>query len=96
MTDHGVLPSYQGDNLVNLMAELERRLTGQSPTRGLRSDLAGLIPDRRHYVLVIADGLGESQLAHPGADRLRLSNRAVLKAPFPTTTTVGICSLLNV
>ena len=34
MTDHGVLPSYQGDNLVNLMAELERRLTGGSPTRG--------------------------------------------------------------
>ena len=34
MTAHGVLPSYQGDNLVNLMAELERRLTGESPTRG--------------------------------------------------------------
>ena len=48
MTDHGVLPSYQGDNLVNLMAELERRLTGGSPTRGgKRSDLAGCsIPEQ--------------------------------------------------
>ena len=27
MLDHDVLPSYQGDNLVNLMAELEIRLT---------------------------------------------------------------------
>ena len=87
------VPSYEGENLVNLVAELEIRLTGQSPTRGLRGDLAGLIPDRRHYVLVIADGLGESQLAHPGADRLRLSRRAVLKAPFPTTTTVGLSSV---
>ena len=87
------VPSYEGENLVNLVAELELRLTGQSPTRGLRSDLAGLIPDRRHYVLVIADGLGDGQLAHPGADRLRLSNRAVLKAPFPTTTTVGLSSV---
>ena len=32
------VPSYEGDNLVNLLAELEIRLTGRSPTRGLRSD----------------------------------------------------------
>ena len=82
-----------GDNLVNLMAELELRLTGQSPTVGLRSDLAGLIPDMRSYVLVIVDGLGDLHLAHPTATVLRGSRRAVLKAPFPTTTTVGLSSI---
>ena len=87
------VPSYEGDNLVNLLAELEIRLTGRSPTRGLRSDLADLIPHKRHYVLVINDGLGAGQLAHPGAGRLRRFHRAVLKAPFPTTTVVGLSSV---
>ena len=32
-----LVPSYQGDNLVNLMAELETSLTVQSPTQGLGS-----------------------------------------------------------
>ena len=87
------VPSYEGDNLVNLLAELEIRLTGRSPTRGLRADLADLIPHKRNYVLVINDGLGARQLAHPGAGRLRRCQRAVLKAPFPTTTVVGLSSV---
>ena len=40
-------PSYDGANLVNLAAELEIRLTGRSPTRGLRPTLAELIPHGR-------------------------------------------------
>ena len=88
-----LMPSYEGDNLVNLLAELEIRLTGRSPTRGLRSDLADLIPHRRNYVLVINDGLGVHQLAHPSVGRLRRSQRAVLGAPFPTTTVVGLSSV---
>ncbi|MDE0232829.1 MAG: alkaline phosphatase family protein [bacterium] len=87
------VPSYEGDNLVNLLAELEIRLTGRSPTRGLRADLADLIPHKRNYVLLINDGLGARQLAHPGAGRLRRFQRAVLKAPFPTTTVVGLSSV---
>ena len=38
------IPSYDGTNLANLAAELEVRLTGRSPTRGLRPELAELIP----------------------------------------------------
>ena len=44
------VPSYEGDNLVNLLAELEIRLTGRSPTKGLHPDLADLIPHKRNYV----------------------------------------------
>lgn len=86
-------PSYTGNNLVNLVAELERRLTGRSPTRRLRSDLAGLIPHARHYLLVIIDGLGSGQLSHPHARALRDSQRASLEAPFPTTTSVSLSSI---
>ncbi|MDE0132697.1 MAG: alkaline phosphatase family protein [bacterium] len=86
-------PAYAGNNLVNLVAELERRLTGHSPTRGLRSDLAALIPAARNYLLVIFDGLGAGQLAHAEASTLAGSRRAILEAPFPTTTTVGLSSI---
>ncbi|MDE0187938.1 MAG: alkaline phosphatase family protein [bacterium] len=86
-------PAYAGNNLVNLVAELERRLTGHSPTRGLRSDLAALIPDARNYLLMVFDGLGAGQLAHAEASALAESRRAVLEAPFPTTTTVGLSSI---
>ena len=88
-----IVPSYKGNNLVNLVAELERRLTGHSPTRGLRSDLADLIPSARNYLLVIIDGLGTGQLSHPNARVLRSSHQGDLEAPFPTTTTVSLSSI---
>ena len=78
-----ITPSYAGNNLVNLVAELERRLTGHSPTRGLRSDLAELIPWARNYLLVVFDGLGTGQLGHPNARTMRESCRGSLEAPFP-------------
>ena len=87
------IPSYDGANLMNLAAELEIRLTGRSPTRGLRPDLAELIPHTRNYLLLIIDGLGDHQLAHPAAANLRRYRRAALCAPFPTTTSVGLSSV---
>ena len=88
-----IVPSYAGNNLVNLVAELERRLTGLSPTRGLRPDLAKLIPTAGNYLLLVIDGLGTGQLSHPNAQALRGSQQASLEAPFPTTTTVSLSSI---
>ena len=88
-----ITPSYAGNNLVNLVAELERRLTGDSPTRVLRSDLARLIPRARNYLLMVFDGLGTGQLGHPNARAMRESCRGSLEAPFPTTTTVSLSSI---
>lgn len=88
-----MIPSYAGSNLVNLVAELERRLTGRSPSAGMRPELAALIPDARNYLLVVFDGLGAGQLSHPGARKMRASHRGNLEAPFPTTTTVGLSSI---
>ena len=36
-------PSYDGSGLVNLMAEIERRMTGSSPSPGLAEP--GGVPD---------------------------------------------------
>ena len=52
------VPSYDGAGLVNLMAELELKLTGQSAFRGLAPDLAASIPEADTYILVLFDGLG--------------------------------------
>jgi len=52
-------PSYEGRGLVNLVAEIERRLTGTSPSPGTDRELSRLIPDADTYVLVLFDGLGD-------------------------------------
>ncbi len=86
-------PSYEGRGLLNLIAELESRLTGTSPSPRLDPDLAAHIPAADSYVVVLFDGLGDHQLTHPAADPLSTARRAVLDAPFPTTTTVGLATL---
>ena len=86
-------PDYAGGSLVNLVAELERRLTGSAPSPGLHPHLAGPIPDARSYVLVLFDGLGDRQLGHPQASPLRASRVGAIDAPFPTTTTVSMATV---
>lgn len=86
-------PDYAGGSLVNLVAELERRLTGSAPNPGLHLDLAALIPDASSYVLVLFDGLGDHQLSHPAAASLRSSRRGAIDACWPTTTTVSMATL---
>src|SRR3972149_2955581 len=60
-------PDYQGGGLVNLIAELEYRLTGSAAAPRLRADLAARIPPAAGYVFVLIDGLGGHQLGHPAA-----------------------------
>jgi hypothetical protein len=58
-------PDYSGGGLINLVAELERRLTGKAVSPGLQPELAAAVPDAAGYLLVLCDGLGDGQLAHP-------------------------------
>jgi hypothetical protein len=87
------LPDYSGGSLVNLMAEIERRLVGSSKAAGLHRQLAAHLPETSTIVLVVLDGLGAGQLSHPAATSLREDLRAVIDAPFPTTTTVSLASI---
>ena len=87
------VPDYEGGSLVNLVAELEHRLTGSAPSPRLHRHLADHIPGADTYVLCLFDGLGSRQLDHPAAGPLRHANRAALDSPFPATTTVSLSVL---
>ena len=87
------LPDYSGGSLVNLVAELERRLIGSSPSPPLHDALATLIPEASSYVLVLFDGLGSGQLEHPAAHSMAAAALAHIDAPFPTTTTVSLATV---
>lgn len=83
-----VLPDYAGSGLVNLVAELEMRLTGSALAPGLELPL---IPESEGYVLLVVDGLGANQLT----EALAGANRANLTAGFPTTTTTSLSTLVT-
>lgn len=83
-------PSTTGRGLVNLVAELETRLTGAGRAPLLDADLAERIPPGDSAVMVLFDGLGAAQIE--GLDGF--GDRAGrLHAPFPTTTTVSLATV---
>lgn len=84
-------PDYAGTGLLNLVAELERRMIGTAPETGLSQPL----PDAVGYVLVLFDGLGAHQLSHPGASELAGDHVTDLEAGFPTTTTTSLATLVT-
>ena len=86
-----LIPSTTGLGLVNLVAELEHRLTGSSRADRLSPELAQLVPDGPSVCLALFDGLGVSQTA--GIDDFASSVGGILHAPFPTTTTVSLASV---
>jgi hypothetical protein len=86
-------PDYKGSGLVNLVSELEQRLTGSAVGSSLREP--GMIPDATGYVLVMLDGLGAHQLGHPSARPLQAASLGVLTAGFPTTTTTSLASVVT-
>lgn len=86
-------PDYSGGSIVNLMAELESRLTGDAPAPVLHPDLAATIPRGETYVVLLIDGLGTHQLGHPAATSLAADHRATIDTTFPTTTIVALASI---
>ncbi|MCL1602157.1 MAG: alkaline phosphatase family protein, partial [Actinomycetia bacterium] len=88
-----VIPDYEGGGLVNLVAELEFRLTNESVSPRLNQALRDLPPDAESYVLVLFDGLGSHQLGHGSASNLAAANVGSIDAPFPYTTTVSLATV---
>ena len=86
-------PDYSGRGLVNLVNEIELRLSGSSPHPGLASDLAARVPEGHSYVMVLFDGLGAGQLNHGEARDLAASLSGTIDAPFPTITTVSLATV---
>jgi hypothetical protein len=86
-------PSYDGRGLVNLVAEIEHRLTGSASWSRLDPEISQFIPDADTYVLVLFDGLGVAQLEHGKAASLAEAMVESLEAPFPTTTSVSMSTI---
>jgi len=87
-------PSYEGDGLVNLVAEIEARLIGASASPRLNAGLGVLIPEASTYVFVLFDGLGDLQLqAHPGGRALARHRVGALDASFSSQTSVATATL---
>lgn len=87
-------PDYDGGGLVNLIAELEFRLTGSSESPRLAPDLAAAIPDAETYVFVFFDALGDLQLTvHPDGEQLRRHRAGALDASFSSQTSVATSTL---
>ncbi|CAN5844036.1 hypothetical protein BH23ACT5_BH23ACT5_19170 [soil metagenome] len=85
------IPDYHGTGLVNLIAEIEVRLSGWAGMPGLAEPT--LIPDAGGYVLAIFDGLGVHQLGIAEASPLGAGLATVLTAGFPTTTTTSLATV---
>lgn len=79
--------------LANLVAEIETRLIGTSPTAPLPSHESSVIPDGTTYVLALFDGLGTQQLQHRMAQPLLASLQGSIDAPYPSTTTVSMSTV---
>lgn len=87
-------PDYSGGGLVNLVAELETRLSGDAPSPRLSAELANQVPSASTYVLVLFDALGDLILrSHPGAVRLATARAGALDASFSTQTSVATATL---
>lgn len=84
-----VTPEYSGSGLVNLVAELEKRLIGSAPITGLADPVS--VPKGDGFVVVVFDGLGDHQLT----GSLAASRRGALLAGFPTTTTTSLSTLVT-
>lgn len=84
-------PSYDGSGLVNLVGELELRLTGSSPSAPLTDSSA--LPDAATYVLVLFDGLGLAQTKHEAGKIFRETLAGSLDAGFPSTTSVSLSTV---
>jgi hypothetical protein len=86
-------PSYTGSGLVNLIAEIETRLTGSAPSPRLSEPDS--IPEAETYVLILFDGLGMAQLEHEKAATFRSASTGRLDSPFPSTTNVSLATVAS-
>ena len=80
-------------SLVNLMAEIEHRMSGSSRAPRLDANLAAAIPAADTYVVVLFDGLGAHQLSNSNAKDLASDQVGTIDAMFPSTTTVSLASV---
>ncbi|MCL6263072.1 alkaline phosphatase family protein [Craterilacuibacter sp. RT1T] len=95
LSDECHWPDYTGHCLTNLVASLAHALGAPAlhpPLSG--TALADLQADERDMVLLVVDGMGDSQLARHGPHSfLRAHQQGTLTSVFPSTTASAITTL---
>jgi hypothetical protein len=87
-------PDYTGRSLVNLVAHVEQRLTGDAPSPGLAHDLAVAMPRGEGAVMLLIDGLGFEMVRElADASPLKAALVGRLDASFSTQTSVATATL---
>lgn len=87
-------PGTDGRSLVNLVAELERRIRATAPTPGLEPEVARSVPTGRSVVFVLFDGMGHDIVSSlPDGSPLRRDLRERLVAPFSSQTSVATATI---
>jgi hypothetical protein len=85
--------AYDGSGLVNLVTELEHRMTRSTVSPRLTGSSLPIPTEISTTVFVLFDGLGSHQLDHPRARDLASAQVRSVEAPFPTTTTVSLATI---
>jgi hypothetical protein len=86
-----LLPRYEGESLVNLMATLMEACGARAPHPVLRALPPSQLSGARNIVLLIIDGLGDEYLMRRGAGgTLAGKRRAAITSVFPSTTASAI------
>ncbi len=93
--EEAVLPDYAGGSIVNLMASLASSLGGETGQPHLRALPPGALDPRRHLVLLVIDGLGDTFLARHGGGVLRRERIGRMTSVFPSTTASAVTTFLT-
>jgi hypothetical protein len=89
--DSRLLPRYDGESLVNLMATLMQACGARALHPTLRALPPSQLAQARNIVLLIIDGLGDGYLTRRGAgSALAGKRRAAMTSVFPSTTATAI------
>ncbi|MEM7377555.1 MAG: alkaline phosphatase family protein [Pseudomonadota bacterium] len=88
---------YHGSSILNLAASIERACGGQSVFADLQALDVEQLAKRRHIVLLLLDGLGDTLLGRYGRPTgvLRRHHVGTLSSVFPTTTSAAISTLMT-
>ena len=89
------LPDYAGDGVVNMLSSVIRSRGGRSPYAELEGLPASLLKPARNVIYLVADGLGEEQLARHlkegyAREFFAVHLRRAISTVFPATTAAAV------
>lgn len=92
-----LIDSYEGNNTLNLMSSIERRISGSSPLPACSILDQHDLDEPEHLILLVLDGLGDHLLqryANPDGPLIQY-REGQLHSVFPSTTSAAISTIMT-